>query len=594
MKTYILFIISALVVSFLSFGSIAHAEHENDSVILENAFSQQYTTARTTNQNINAILKIKAYLYSETEDFYFDYGHGSAVYIGGNKILTNAHVVLNEDNDILWNYEVCQTTDFTQAPQCLSAAKLLYINIDKDLAVLELNTSIAWMKGVIFSDNQMGIWDAVELLWYPANGNDTITLTTGKISGYTEWFFKTDANIDSGNSGWWAFNDKNEFVWIPSAGVVWLTTTGLIIPLTDVKDFIERDGDIIYAGDDIDPRFIDFINNKRTVMNGNSLVTNYVNSTSFSNYGFAISDYKQLSKQWLSYYRLTSNDKKTNIIIKNVNIYGKDFDMLTAMHNSSKHFIKNTVDEKIIVKKITLKWMPLYVYIHIDKKTKDIYLNLTQEWIVYSIVGNLWSTKSINDALNLFVTGMNFSTPERKNLSDYSEMNIAFDLWSINWMYNTLSNGDDYTLTNNLIFLKWDDTMEPVFFSWNEYIEDEQWESDREFLANPYTEYNKLVMNSVSDDDEYSVESWLVKNQNGAYFLVIIYAYEDEKYVEIIQYNKHGKRFFRYFLEGIIYPENLSWIEAMRKMLEGISTTNDSYIWEEDKELLVDISTILK
>jgi hypothetical protein len=41
---------------------------------------------------------------------------------------------------------------------------------------------------------------AVRIIGYPANGGDTITTTQGTIAGFQDEYYKTDANVDEGNS----------------------------------------------------------------------------------------------------------------------------------------------------------------------------------------------------------------------------------------------------------------------------------------------------------------------------------------------------------------------------------------------------------
>jgi hypothetical protein len=57
--------------------------------------------------------------------------------IDHNKILTNAHVVLDEDGEMLNNYSLCISARFTSKPICKTSLKLLSYDMDKDLALLE-------------------------------------------------------------------------------------------------------------------------------------------------------------------------------------------------------------------------------------------------------------------------------------------------------------------------------------------------------------------------------------------------------------------------------------------------------------------------
>lgn len=82
-------------------------------------------------------------------------GHGSAVLIGKNKIITNAHVVLNEDDVPTGNYSLCISTNFEKGPACVTTLRLLQYDKANDLAILEPIGNISLGEPVEMSDRKL-------------------------------------------------------------------------------------------------------------------------------------------------------------------------------------------------------------------------------------------------------------------------------------------------------------------------------------------------------------------------------------------------------------------------------------------------------
>lgn len=57
------------------------------------------SSAAGNEQIVSSIMKIKTYTYNPFTDTYTLLGYGSAVYIGDGKLVTNAHVVIDEDEN---------------------------------------------------------------------------------------------------------------------------------------------------------------------------------------------------------------------------------------------------------------------------------------------------------------------------------------------------------------------------------------------------------------------------------------------------------------------------------------------------------------
>ena len=87
---------------------------------------------------LHQIFKVKSY----EKDAFFgtitNIGHGSAVVIDDNTLLTNAHVVVDEDQKPTGMYEVCRSVDMHSDPVCFTYADLVYYDLENDLALLSL------------------------------------------------------------------------------------------------------------------------------------------------------------------------------------------------------------------------------------------------------------------------------------------------------------------------------------------------------------------------------------------------------------------------------------------------------------------------
>ena len=156
--------------------------------------------------------------------------HGSGTIISANGyILTNGHVVDNraQEYDEL---QVALTDRTDQAPAVQYIAEIQTVDYAIDLAVIKLTKTIegdtvtATFPFVNLGDSDaVDIGDPVKILGYPGIGGETITFTSGSISGFTSehsvgdraWI-KTDATIAGGNSGGLAVNASGQLIGVPS------------------------------------------------------------------------------------------------------------------------------------------------------------------------------------------------------------------------------------------------------------------------------------------------------------------------------------------------------------------------------------------
>jgi V8-like Glu-specific endopeptidase len=92
---------------------------------------------------IKSVYKIKVYESESIGNNYYFAQWGSAVLIDSNRIITNAHVVLNGSNGVpTGKYEICRSNGDKKDPDCFTTAKLISYDTVSDLALLELSKPV--------------------------------------------------------------------------------------------------------------------------------------------------------------------------------------------------------------------------------------------------------------------------------------------------------------------------------------------------------------------------------------------------------------------------------------------------------------------
>lgn len=176
------------------------------------------------------------------------YGNGSEfISIGSGTIvdaegviITNRHVISNEDWSVIKSSPTCYvavTGDISEEPRMKYMANIIafspesgsYSGFDFDVAVLRifdvchdcedapkyLPLKFPFLE-LGYSD-KLGLGDYIGVAGYPAIGAGTFNFTEGIVSGRVgEFVIKTDAKIDSGNSGGSALNNKHHLVGVPT------------------------------------------------------------------------------------------------------------------------------------------------------------------------------------------------------------------------------------------------------------------------------------------------------------------------------------------------------------------------------------------
>lgn len=178
-------------------------------------------------------------------------GSGSLISADG-LILTNAHVLELDQRCPYDTIGIAVLDRSDQPPELLYIADLLAIDSFLDLAVVRVaadldgETVTREFPFLDLADSEMvALGDQLRVLGYPGIGGDTITLTRGAVSGFTEerdidgraWI-KTDATISGGNSGGAAVDRDGRLIGVPT-----LAGSGANVDPTDCRVIQDTNGD---------------------------------------------------------------------------------------------------------------------------------------------------------------------------------------------------------------------------------------------------------------------------------------------------------------------------------------------------------------
>lgn len=188
------------------------------------------------------------------------FGTGSGTLVSADGlIITNAHVASpitrgnpEDEPDAL----VIETVDSEdQPPIPIYVAKLLAADGMLDLAVIQINQKLDGSPVKLQNLNlpfvKMGdsdnvrFGDPIYIFGFPGIGGETITYTSGSISGFDRMdpignraWMKTDATIAGGNSGGLASNSRAEIVGVPTR-----LGTSSAQDLADCRRIVDTNGD---------------------------------------------------------------------------------------------------------------------------------------------------------------------------------------------------------------------------------------------------------------------------------------------------------------------------------------------------------------
>ncbi|MGQ9583783.1 MAG: trypsin-like peptidase domain-containing protein [Anaerolineae bacterium] len=208
---------------------------------------------------------------------------GSGTFVSADGlILTNCHVALPRAlwEDPEFDYDlliVALTIRSDEPPQPTYLAQVVQFDPGLDLAVIRVTHML---DGTPVDPNDLnlpvvplGDSDALEIgdplyvFGYPGIGGETITLTSGTVSGFSgekevkgRAWIKTDATVAGGNSGGTAVNEQGELVAIPTQG-----GSGSSKEIVDCRYIADTNGDGVIDENDTCVPMGGFINALRPV-----------------------------------------------------------------------------------------------------------------------------------------------------------------------------------------------------------------------------------------------------------------------------------------------------------------------------------------
>lgn len=286
-------------------------------LLLSTLISASTLSAASEETMKNSVLKLKTYDRETVGGNYYFSHWGSAVAIEGNKILTNAHVILNADGDKPTGlYEVCRSVATKRYPVCFSVAKLISYDTVADLALLEL-TVPAGKDVVTYSPQSLSIGSKVITYGYPAIGGTNVTRTEGKIGGTEGENYKFDGTIDRGNSWGGAFDQDGKLVGIPYAVSSDNGVIGYIIPVSTIRDFLAgKTYDIQKYSSSLDKAFASYISNiQKLFQSTTTLKTKYVTIKDFSKAGFSLKTATESKDRSIFDYRFIDKLERVAIMV---------------------------------------------------------------------------------------------------------------------------------------------------------------------------------------------------------------------------------------------------------------------------------------
>lgn len=181
--------------------------------------SPNISNAITQNQ-INTSIQIVC----PTNQGNFKSGSGTIISSNG-VVITNKHVVTNEDKSIIQNCIVGMSNginniaDFSK--EYITETKYYSNSDDLDVAILYIINGSNFNYYNIFSSNSdlLKIGDSIEAMGYPAYNDLKLTKTSGEFvkkgSGYIKHYLNATTYINPGNSGGTAYN-YDKFIGVPT------------------------------------------------------------------------------------------------------------------------------------------------------------------------------------------------------------------------------------------------------------------------------------------------------------------------------------------------------------------------------------------
>ncbi len=296
------------------------------------------------------ILYLRTYNRDEINQEYFLHGFGSAVVIEDGKVVTNAHVILDEYNEPTWLYELCASPSPDEAPLCFMHAKLLQYDVNADLALLEIKDGLYDIgTPVTLSHQEASLGDDIFVYGYPQNGGSTITLTQWKISWVDKNNYKMDANTDGGSSWWWVFDKKNRLVGIPVFVVQGYSTMSYMIGVETLKKFLNKEWQILQHTQPVAKQFTDYLAHQNSIWWSETIQTPFFTLEDYAKHQFSLNDAYRSEDKKVAYFSFLHDDGVSLLDVSYGTSYGYiSTDNARANSESLLRKVYNTVQKETI------------------------------------------------------------------------------------------------------------------------------------------------------------------------------------------------------------------------------------------------------
>lgn len=222
-------------------------------------FSSEVLSAAQKQQLARATVRIV--LMKRTSGRLVSFGSGSGTILSKDGlILTNCHVAdpvkmgyPSDENPDALVVELVSSEDQPPVPKYIARVlasdgtlDLAVIKVDKNLDGSTVNAANLNLPFVsVGNSDDVKFGDTLYIFGFPGIGGDTITYTTGNVSGFDSMppignraWIKTDATIAGGNSGGLASNNRGEIIGVPTR-----LGTSSATNMTDCRQIADTNGD---------------------------------------------------------------------------------------------------------------------------------------------------------------------------------------------------------------------------------------------------------------------------------------------------------------------------------------------------------------
>lgn len=150
------------------------------------------------------------------------WGGSGSIFLDDHHVLTNHHIVESDDECDVKEIYVETVARIDEAPVRTHKAVVVAIDKDADLAILEISPITTFSRKLVPVKvaETLKIGAPITAIGFPSIGGSSVTVTTGEISGFSNYrgvqWIKSSISISGGNSGGGAFDSVGGLVGVPT------------------------------------------------------------------------------------------------------------------------------------------------------------------------------------------------------------------------------------------------------------------------------------------------------------------------------------------------------------------------------------------